>query len=654
MSYLHVTLIICLGGILPVFLAKYFRPMRFLGAMSITAGCAAGFVLSILDLFSGRVAAFPYQLATNLPFSFKIDPLAVFFLTPLFLVGAAAAFYSYHYLDDQQNKYRIAIHYLFLALLIVSMTGVVLAGSMISFAFFWETMSVTSAALVLFDYEKDDNRRAAFRYFLYTQAGGLFIFISFGLLFSSSGTFELLVSDGLPSNLRLTIFLIAMIGFGSKAGLVPLHVWLPHAHPAAPSHVSALMSGVMIKLGIYGLLRMFILLTPDPDIVGRAFIIVGAISGILGVVYALGQHNLKRLLAYHSVENIGIILLGCGIGFIGIANGNMAMAMLGLAGGLLHVWNHALFKSVLFLGAGCILHETGTLVLDRLGGLLKTMPGTGIIFLSGAIAICGLPPLNGFVSEFLIYTAGFQGVAEQRLDLLFTILVILSLAAIGGLAIACFTKVFGVVFLGEPRRNGARQVHEAKATMLLPMAVLALFCLVIGLAPVFFVRPALAVAGMFINQPLPALFPYLNFCRNIAFGGAGFLLLLSALYLLRRFFYRNKTVGYGPTWGCGFSRPSARMQYTASSFARPIVLLFRPITMLTHKYDEIGEVFPSQSAYHSKVLDIVELFGERFVGKPLTWCSARLRFIQHGNIQLYIAYIVLAVIILLLFQIGLL
>lgn len=651
MTYLHVVLFICLGGILPVFLAKYFQPMRFIGAMTITAGCVVGFVLSILDLYSGRVASFPYQLSTNLSFSFKIDPMAVFFLAPLFLVGAAAAFYSYHYLDDRQKKNRIAIHYLFLALLIVSMAGVVLAGSMISFAFFWEAMSVASAVLVLFDYEQDDNRQAAFRYFLYTQVGGLFIFVAFGLLFSSSGTFELLVPDGLSPSLRLTIFLIAMVGFGSKAGLIPLHVWLPYAHPAAPSHVSALMSGVMIKLGIYGLLRMFILLTPDPTLIGRIFIIVGAVSGVMGIVYALGQQNLKRLLAYSSVENIGIIFLGCGIGFIGIANGNMTMAMLGLAGGLLHVWNHALFKSILFMGAGSILHGTGTPVLDRLGGLLKTMPTTGRVFLVGAIAICGLPPLNGFVSEFLIYAAGFQGVGERRLDFLFTVLVILSITVIGGLAIACFTKVFGVVFLGEPRKNDGGQVHEAKVTMLLPMVVLALFCLAIGLAPVFFIQPALTVAGMFSNQPMPATFPALNLCRNIALGGGGFLLLFSALYLLRRFFYRNKVINYGPTWGCGFNRPTVRMQYTATSFARSFILLFRPFATLVYKYDKIDTVFPSKSTYHSKVHDIVELFGERFISKPIAWCSAKLRLIQHGNIQIYIAYIVLAVIILLLFQI---
>lgn len=652
MNYLFICLFIIICGGLALLLYNRFHIMRFIGSAGMASGCLAGFCLGVAGLYSFHTEILSYTILANLPFSFRIDPLAVFFLVPLFLVGAAAAVYSYHYLDDEQKKYRTALHYLFMALLIVSMTGVVLAGSMISFAFFWEAMSVTSAVLVLFDYEEMDNRRAAFRYFLYTQAGGLFIFTAFGLLFSSGGTFELLPQTALSTGLKLVVFFLAMIGFGSKAGLVPLHVWLPHAHPAAPSHVSALMSGVMIKLGIYGVLRMYTLLTPDPLILGRCLIVAGSVSGILGIIYALGQSNLKRLLAYSSIENVGIIFIGCGIGFLGVAKGMTAMAISGLAGGLLHVWNHAIFKAVLFLGAGNILHETKTLVLDRLGGLIKKMPQTGIFFLTGAIAICGLPPFNGFVSEFLIYMAGFQGVDQKDIGLLFTVLAILSLVVIGGLAITCFTMVIGVVFLGEPRTEMADISHETKISMILPIAVLALLCIVIGLAPVVFVRPTLMAASMILNLPLPGSLPALNLCRNIAWGGAGFLLLLSALYLLRRFLYRNKAVSYGLTWGCGFNRPTTRMQYTASSYARSVVLFFRPLTKIVQKYEKFDSVFPSGSLYHSKSIDIIELFGEVFIGRPLAWCSEKLRRIQHGNIQLYIAYIVLAVIILLLFQTG--
>jgi len=651
MTYLQIELIICFFGILPLFFLNRFKTMRFLGAIGIASGCVAGFVLSALNLYSGNTATFPYRLPIGLSFSFALDPLSTFFLVPLFLVGAMVSVYSYHYLEDQQKRTRIGLHYFFLALLIVSMTGVVLAGSMISFAFFWEAMSVTSAALVLFDYDKDNNRRATFRYFIYTQAGGLAIFASFGLLFAVNSTFEFLVPEAVSSGLRLTIFLLAMIGFGSKAGFMPLHVWLPYAHPAAPSHISALMSGVMIKLGLYGLLRMFIILNPDPAIIGRIFIIVGSVSGVLGIVYALGQQNLKRLLAYSSIENMGIILLGCGIGFVGMANRNTPMAMLGFAGGLLHVWNHSLFKSVLFLGVGCVQHGAGTLVMDRLGGLLKKMTKTGTIFLVGTLAICGLPPLNGFVSEFLIYMAGFQGIGEQRLDLLFIVLVILSLAVIGGLAIACFTMVFGVVFLGEPRHTVSHEIHEAKGTMILPMSVLVLFCVVIGLVPNLFVKPSLAVAAMFIDGIPAVSYPYLTFCRNISLGGAFFIVLFFLLYLLLSFFYRGKVVSFGPTWGCGFSRSTTRIQYTASSFARSIIELFQPLTLLKEEQSKIVALFPAGITYHSKALDIFEQFGDRCIARPLFWCTTRLRRIQHGNIQLYIAYIVLAVIILLILQI---
>lgn len=652
MNYFHVILIICFGGILPLFLKKNFRTMRLLGSACIAAGCLAGFFLSVSKLYTIETAFFPYQLALALPFSFAIDPLAAFFLLPLFLVGTSAACYSYQYLDNDQQSIRIAVHYLFFALLIASMTGVLLAASIISFVFCWEAMSVTSATLILFDYEDNDNRRAAFRYFLYTQAGGLFVIASFSLLCSAGGTFELLSPVNLSAGLKLTIFMLALVGFGSKAGLVPMHVWLPHAHPAAPSHISALMSAVMIKIGIYGLLRMYMLAQPDPDMTGRIFITVGAASGILGILYALGQRNLKRLLAYSSIENIGIVLIGLGIGFIGIANHNVTMALLGFTGGLLHIWNHALFKSALFLGAGVVLHETGTLILDRLGGLFKTMPKAGIVFLVCAVAICGVPPFNGFVSEFFIYAAGFQGIRLQNLDLLFMVTAILSLAIIGGLAIACFTEVLGVVFLGENRSSVTIHTYETKPALLFPMTVLALFCIVIGLAPTIFVRLALPVASMLASAPIPASFPAFAFCQNISLGGAGFLALIVAISVLRRLCYRHKAIGQGSTWGCGFTRPTARMQYTASSYARSLLLLFKPFTNLGQRHDAINELFPTASAYQPESHDLVEQFGERYIAPPLTWCSSKLRWIQHGNIQLYIAYIVLAVIVLLLYQAG--
>lgn len=648
MNYIHLLLFLFLSGLPPLF-CRTFRLVRLTGAAGLGAMCLAGLLTALGDLYAGRTVTLAVPFLAGLPFTFTLDPLAAFFLVPLFLVGATTAIYSYHYLDNPARQTRIAVHYLFLALLIAAMAGVILAGTMISFAFCWEAMSVASAVLVLFDYEAEDNRRAAFRYFLYAQGGGLFILIAFGLLCAAGNTFNLAAPANLSEDMRLAVFFLALLGFGSKAGLAPLHVWLPHAHPAAPSHVSALMSGVMIKLGVYGLLRLYIVLAPDPGIVAAVFIIIGAISAVLGILAALGQGNVKRLLAYSSVENIGIVFLGCGLGFLGLARGNAVMAGLGFTGSLLHVWNHALFKSLLFFGAGNILHGAGTPLIDHLGGLIKKMPATGLLFLAGSLAICGLPPFNGFVSEFLIYFAAFGGLATPQPAVLLIILAILALVLAGGLALACFTKLYGVAFLGAPRSQAAAQAHEVKAGMFLPMGLSALLCLVLGLFPGLFVLPALNVAGLLAKHPLPVP-PALAMCTSITAAGAGFLLLLIAVFLVRRFFSRRQTMACGPTWGCGFIRPTARMQYTAASYARSILLFFKPLTIIRREFRPLGQLFPAASTYRSRSHDIIELFGERFIGRPLAWCAARLRFIQHGNIQLYIAYIVLAVIVLLLVQ----
>ena len=376
---------------------------------------------------------------------------------------------------------------------------VVVARNGVLFLMSWELMSLASFFLVTLEDEKESVRRAGWIYLVAMHLGTAFLLALFLLLGKNAGSldFERLSTAAAPSGV---FFLLAVIGFGTKAGFIPMHVWLPEAHPAAPSHVSAVMSGVMIKTGIYGLLRMLTLLGPPPAWWGWTLVAIGVVSGILGVLYALSQHDLKRLLAYHSVENIGIIALGLGVGVLGISYQNPTMAALGLTGGLLHVVNHAVFKSLLFLGAGSVLHATGTGELDRLGGLLKRMPVTGATFLIGAAAISGLPPLNGFVSEFLIYLGAIAGLGSQAHIApawpLMSVLVVGGLALIGGLAAACFTKAFGIVFLGEPRSGEAAHAHEAGAAMRWPMVVLAGLCVLIGLAAPLWplvLQPAVAV-----------------------------------------------------------------------------------------------------------------------------------------------------------------
>ncbi|MGA7801133.1 MAG: proton-conducting transporter membrane subunit, partial [Gammaproteobacteria bacterium] len=435
-----------------------------------------------------------------------------------------------------------------------------------------------------------------------------------------------------------------------KAGVFPFHAWLPHAHPAAPSHISAVMSGVMIKTGIYGIVRMYDVLAWPAPLFGQIVIIAGMVSGILGVVYALGQHDLKRLLAYHSVENIGIILIGIGLGMIGVAAGQPIIAVLGFAGGLLHVLNHSIFKSLLFLGAGVVLHQTGTGTMDALGGLIKRMRVTGITFLIGALAISGLPPFNGFVSEFLIYMGGFKGVALAKSDLVLSILAVISLAVIGGLALACFTKVVGVVFQGEPRGAAAQTATEHGASMLIPMVALAAACLIIGLFPTLFMTMAIkAVAALNLGYGRIPLAPFAPLTAYIARSAVFFIAVVVLIWLLRAWCYRGKTITRAGTWGCGFTQPTAKMQYTSSSYAASILSFFSPVAPLSEEHPPIEGRFPAPTHYHSHVHDIAEANMGRFVVRPVLFFFDKLRWLQHGEIHMYIGYILLAIVVALMF-----
>jgi hydrogenase-4 component B len=404
----------------------------------------------------------------------------------------------------------------------------------------------------------------------------------------------------------------------------------------------------MIKMGIYGILRIYTLLGDTSLLLGQVILAVGMVSGVLGVVYALGKHDIKRLLAYHSVENIGIILIGAGLGMIGVSTGNTTMAIFGFAGSLLHVLNHSIFKSLLFMGAGAVLQKTGTRHVDDLGGLIKRMPTTGRTFLVGSISISGLPPFNGFISEFLIYFAAFQGLTLPGVSFLFASLAIISLAVIGGLAATCFTKVVGIVFLGEPRTAGAARATEVQASMTLPMLLLALFCLVIGIFPAPFVQ--LAVFGLRDMTVIGAVDPATGqaLVADLASAARLFLAILVGVMLLRRMLYARKEITSGPTWGCGFTQPNVRMQYTGTSYAMSVVEFFQPFVRIRTTYSGIRRIFPGQTTYETRVDDIAEIGMYQYLLQPLVKLLDRLRWIQHGHIQLYIAYIVLTIVVLLL------
>jgi hydrogenase-4 component B len=638
------------GGVLPLLMGRRFLLLRVVGVAGIGAGSLLGFLDAVRSLLAGSSHTASFTYLHEFELSFRTNPLSAFFLVAIFAVSALAALYSFHYMDDAAKARRTAAHYLFFSLLVIAMALVVVADGMIPFLISWELMTLSSFFLVIYDHEDADNRKAGYLYFVFSHVGAMFIFAAFGLIFANTGSLGFEGAAGLTDNTKILVFVLALIGFGSKAGIFPVHYWLPHAHPAAPSHISAVMSGVMIKTGIFGILMMVMVLQLHTALFGEILLIVGVVSGILGVVYALGQNDLKRLLAYSSVENVGVILIGLGIGLIGAAKGQPWMAILGFSGGLLHVLNHALFKSLLFLGAGMVLHRTGSRAIDQLGGLLKGMRVTGTTFLIGSLAIAGLPPFNGFISELQIYLGSFRGVPVDRETFALSLLAIIGLAIIGGLALACFTRVVGVVFQGEPRSAAAENVREHGWTMLASMIALAAACVVIGVLPGFFVPLAVdAATSTGLLGPAVSIQPFLELSANITRVAAIFLGGVVLLALLRLALYRGKTVTRSGTWGCGFTQPTVRMQYTGSSYAASILDFFRAVAPVREEHPPIDGRFPDTTHYHSHVEDVAEHNSARFIVRPVMALFDRLRWIQHGDIHLYIGYILLAIVVLLLF-----
>jgi hydrogenase-4 component B len=482
----------------------------------------------------------------------------------------------------------------------------------------------------------------------------------------SAYDFDALAAAGAPAaGLATACFWLALAGFGTKAGFWPVHIWLPDAHPAAPSPVSALMSGVMIKMGIYGLLRVLLFLGPPPAWWGGVLIAIGVVSGLAGVLHALAQHDLKRLLAYHSVENIGIIALGIGVGLLGQSYHDPSVTFLGYAGALLHVLNHGLFKGLLFQAAGSVLHGTGTRDIDSLGGLSRRMPATAGAFLLGSVAISGLPPLNGFVSEWLIYVGAFRASAGGFAGLrgsaavpglshawaVAALAVIPALALIGGLAAACFVKAFGVVFLGEPRTEAAAMAHESGPMMRTPMVLGSLLCVAIGIWPAAAIRlvaSAAAALGRLPSVPVAATGPMAAITRV-----AVVLLALAALLaLLRQALLRGRSVARAATWGCGYAAPTPRMQYTAASFAEPVLEPFGgAIPRRVHQVSPAG-YFPEKAHYEEHPGDMA---GERFLvpaTRRAVEALSRLRVIQQGRLQLYLVYIAVTLVALLVWQLA--
>ncbi|RPJ08783.1 MAG: hydrogenase [Spirochaetaceae bacterium] len=582
--------------------------------------------------------------------SVGLDPLSAFFLVPVFLMGGAGSIYGTGYWSQKQNPGNGRRVRVFWGLLVAGLAFLVIARHMMAFLLGWEIMALAGFFLVTAEDDRQETRRAGLVYLIATHISTLILFGMFALWRWATGSFDMLAIDASsvsPLVVNL-IFILSLVGFGIKAGMMPLHFWLPGAHAAAPSHVSAMLSGVVLKMGVYGMIRFMFLLPHPPAIWGGIILALGAVSGLLGVVWAIGQHDLKRLLAYHSIENIGIILMGLGLALLGRSQGEPAWIVLGMSGCLLHVWNHGIFKSLLFFGAGSVVHATNTREIDAQGGLAKSMPWTSIFFLVGAVAICGLPPLNGFISELFVYMGLLDplksGSTSAGAGLAIAIVAPI-LAMIGALAVACFVKVYATVFLGQARTPAAQAAHECPVSMRLAMAVPAIACLFIGLFPAALVPLldnaiwSLGALGFPVSLAVYVPVDTVGIIACVLVAGIGIVSL--ARFLFKRLFRRSGT------WDCGYAVPTARMQYTASSFAQMIVNLFAWVLKPKMHAPVITETFPGKKSMHTHVDDAVL---DRRIAPALRGIRNRIgyfRKFQHGLAQYYMLYILIAVAVLL-------
>ncbi|MDY0268297.1 proton-conducting transporter transmembrane domain-containing protein [Trichloromonas sp.] len=601
---------------------------------------------------AGRTLLFQTSETLSLPwpvpggsFTLTLDPLAAFFLVPILLISSLCALYGYGYLKDHAADRPLSATWFFFTVLIAAMILVVTAANAILFIAAWECMSLSSFFLVAFDHRQREVREAAWLYLLSTHLGAaaLFALFLFASHWSGSPEFSTFAALGqLAPGPAALLFLLALVGFGSKAGLFPLHVWLPDAHPAAPSHVSALMSGVMIKTGIYGILRVVDFLPPAPAWWGELLMVLGIAGALFGIALAALQQDIKRCLAYSTVENIGLIFLALGLSWFAAARDLPTVAVLAMAGGLLHLWNHALFKSLMFLGAGALLHSAGTRNLDRMGGLLKRMPMTGTLLIGGALAICALPPFNGFVGEWLIYRSLLQaGAAATALYALGPLLLVGLLALVGGLALAVFTRIIGIALLGAPRSPEAASAHEASRWMLWPMALLLPLCLLAGVFPGALLNHIGPLAGKLLRQPeLSASLPGLTVLPLERFTLAG-LLILAALSLIPWLLTWRKSPRRH-TWGCGYPLPTARMSYTATGYGEIIQTRAIPALLQPELHKPASrELFPEADQLSQRSLDpflhrwfapVFRAVAERF---------SHLRWLQQGRLNIYLLYIFL-------------
>lgn len=604
-----------------------------------------------------------------LPWHLRLDPLAGLFLIIVGLVTTAAALYAPAYIEEYRHGPQpLAVLQVFTGLFIAGMELVILAADAFAFMVAWELMSLASYFLVTYQHQHAANRRAGFLYLIMAHISGLAILLGFGVLAAFGGAFTFEAMRAAPMDLLWSsvAFSLALLGFGMKAGLMPLHAWLPEAHPVAPSHISALMSGVMLKVAVYGFIRVVFDLLPEVHWGwGVVLLIIGSASALFGILYALLQSDLKRLLAYSSAENIGIIFVGLGLAVIFIGSGHLGLGVLGLVAALYHCLNHALFKGLLFLGAGAVIHHTHEHNLEHMGGLLRQMPWTGLLFLIGIVSISALPPLNGFVSEWLTFQAALQAPALESGVLRAVIPLSAALLALAAaLAAAGFVKAYGIAFLGQARTRRVRHAREVSRGMRAAMGLLAAGCVLFGVFATPTVGLLTQVPAHLLGEGLPSatqmgwlwltpIAPQVaSYSAPLIFGGVVAAL---GVWLFIRFVLRPRgKVGpilRGPAWDCGFGPLSPRMQYTAESFSQPFRQVFAPAWRLDERLERSPRPgllhYPAEIRYQSQVGDITWAWVYQPVERLVHRAARLAGWLQTGHLRHYLAYSFLTVLVLL-------
>lgn len=645
---MYLNLFLAFALLAAVIFAIPVRWKAWAAAAAVTATAAAAIFVGAKVLATGQTAEIVAMQGPLFgPEAIIVDPLSALFLIIIAITSVAAALYACSYMKGyygRKSSAQFSIHFLSLAALVLSMMMVVTSSGGFSFLLGWELMTITSFLLILFDAQRPEVLRAALTYLIMMHVGFVFLVAGFAGIDAVCGTAGF---DALPycyaSRHTLSLFVIFLIGFGMKAGLFPMHVWLPEAHPAAPSHVSAVMSGVMIKTGVYGVIRVAGAITEVDQLhtAGIILLAAGIVTGLWGAVQAAAQNDAKRLLAYSSMENVGIIFIVLGVAALGAGADDPVVASIALCGALLHTLNHSLFKSLLYFGAGNLYSQMHTTLLDHFGGAAKRMPVTAALFLLAAAAICALPPLNGFAGEFLIYLGMLDSVSNG-VNVLYAAGGIVALALIGGIVLLAFAKLFGVVFLGTARHHKAERITEADGLRLASMAIPAAGIILAGLLPQYVVRVAAAAAAEFTPAAVylvdADLVPTLT---RVSLTAWLLIIVIALLYTVKVRAQRRRIVSHGPTWGCGFTAPDTRMQYTGESFAEGLESLASTFNsdIVEGRVVDKGEIFPpAVRNYNVRHKDRVgRLFSAWWI-EMLRLINQRIMRLRTGKINNYIFF----------------